>query len=158
MVAILLALVASRALAQEHQHGNGEKLGTVHFATSCNDVAQKEFNRAAALLHSFQFSRAVQGFNTVLEEDTTCGIAYWGIALSDWSNPFASGMKDKSQLRAGRESAERDKTVGAKTERERAYLAAVGKLYSHYESTLQRTRLISYRDAMGQVAGISGGP
>ena len=147
----VLALAAS-CLAQEHQHGNGEKLGTVHFATSCNEVAQKEFNRAVALLHSFQFSRAIEGFNAVLGEDATCGIAYWGTALSDWSNPFAPGMKDKSQLQAGRESAERGKTVGAKTERERAYLGAVGKLYSDYEGTPQRARLIAYRDAMGEVA------
>lgn len=146
----VLALAAS-CLAQEHQHGNSEKLGTVHFATSCNEVAQKEFNRAVALLHSFQFSRAIEGFNAVLGEDATCGIAYWGTALSDWSNPFAPGMKDKSQLQAGRESAERGKTVGAKTERERAYLGAVGKLYSDYEGTPQRARLIAYRDAMGEV-------
>jgi len=149
---MLLTLVASRSLAQEHQHRSGEKLGTVHFATSCNAGAQKEFDRAVALLHSFQFSRAIEGFNAVLGEDATCGIAYWGIALSDWSNPFATGMKDKSQLQAGRESAERGTTVGAKTERERAYLGAVGKLYSDYESVPQRTRLIAYRDAMGRVA------
>ena len=61
--------------------------------------------------------------------DETCGIANWGIALSDWGNPFAPGMKEESQLRAGRESAERGKTAGAKTERERAYQTAVGKLY-----------------------------
>ena len=147
----VLALAAS-CLAQEHQHGNSEKLGTVHFATSCNEVAQKKFNRAVALLHSFQFSRAIEGFNAVLGEDATCGIAYWGTALSNWSNPFAPGMKDNSQLQAGRESAERGKTVGAKTERERAYLGAVGKLYSDYEGTPQRARLIAYRDAMGEVA------
>jgi hypothetical protein len=127
-------------------------LGTVHFATSCNGAAQKEFDRAVALLHSFQFSRAIEGFNTVLGEDATCGIAYWGIALSDWSNPFAQGIKDKSQLQAGRENAEHGKTVGSKTERERAYLAAVGKLFSDYESTSQRARLIAYRDIMQEVA------
>src|SRR6266849_4341384 len=152
IAAMLLTLVASRSLAQEHPHRNGEKLGTVHFATSRNAGAQKEFDRAVALLHSFQFSRAIEGFNAVLGEDATCGIAYWGIALSDWSNPFAPGMKDKSQLQAGRESAERGKTIGAKTERERAYLAAVGKLYSNFESTPQRTRLLAYRDAMGEAA------
>jgi hypothetical protein len=152
IVAILLTLAASSSTAQDHQHGNAEKLGTVHFATSCNEVAQKDFTRAAALLHSFQFSRAIAGFNAVLGEDATCGIAYWGIALSDWSNPFAAGMKDKSQLQAGRENAERGKTVGAKTERERAYLAAVGKLYSDYENTPQRARLLAYRDAMQEVA------
>jgi hypothetical protein len=149
---MLLTLGASGSIAQEHQHGSGEKLGTVHFATSCNAAAQKEFNQAVALLHSFQFSRAIEGFNAVLKEDATCGIVYWGIALSDWSNPFAPGMKDKSQLQAGRGSVERGKTVGTKTERERAYLGAVGRLYSAYESTPQRTRLIAYRDAMGEVA------
>jgi len=152
VIAGFLVTLAASCLAQEHQHGKSEKLGVVHFATSCNAAAQKEFDRAVALLHSFQFSRAIEGFNAALGEDATCGIAYWGIALSDWSNPFAPGMKDKSQLDAGRESAERGKTVGAKTERERAYLAAVAKLYSGYESTPQRARLIAYRDAMGEVA------
>jgi hypothetical protein len=115
-------------------------------------VAQKDFDRAVALLHSFQFRRAIEGFNGVLGEDSTCGIAYWGIALSDWSNPFAPGAKDKGQLQAGRESAERGKTAGAKTERERAYLQAVSKLYTDYEATPQGARLLAYRDAMGEVA------
>lgn len=54
IAAILLTLMASSGRAQEHQHGaNGEKLGTVRFATSCNGVAQKECNLAVALLHSF---------------------------------------------------------------------------------------------------------
>ena len=152
IAALLLTFVALCGRPQERQHGDGEKLGTVHFATSCNETAQKEFNRAVALLHSFQFSRAIEGFNAVLGQDATCGIAYWGIALSDWSNPFAAGMKDKSQMQAGQESAERGKTVGAKTERERAYVAAVGKLYSDYGNTPQLARLIAYRDAMGEVA------
>jgi tetratricopeptide (TPR) repeat protein len=151
VIAGFLLTLAASCLA-EHQHGNGEKLGTVQFATSCKEAAQKDFNRGVALLHSFQFSRAIEGFHAVLGEDATCGIAYWGIALSDWSNPFAPGMKDKSHLQAGRESAEHGKTVGAKTEREREYLSAVGKLYSDYEGTPQRARLIAYRDAMGEVA------
>lgn len=148
---LLLALVAG-CLAQGHQHGNSEKLGMVRFATSCNDAAQKNFNRAVALLHSFQFSRAIEGFNAALGEDATCGIAYWGIALSDWSNPFAPGLKDKGQLQAGHESAERGKTMGAETERERAYLAAVARLYNNYETTPQYARLVSYRDAMQEVS------
>jgi hypothetical protein len=139
-------------MAQEHQHGNGETLGRVYFATSCNERAQSEFNRAVALLHSFQFSRAIDGFNDVLREDPSCGIAYWGIALCDWSNPFAPGLKDKSQLQLGRQSAERGKEMGAKTERERAYLAAVGNLYGDFDSTPQQVRMLAYRDAMGVIA------
>jgi hypothetical protein len=151
---ILFTLLASGGLAQQQElpHLNGEKLGTVHFATSCNDAAQQEFNRAVALLHSFQFSGAIEGFNAVLAKDATCAIAYWGIALGDWSNPFALETKDKSQLQAGRESVARGQIVGAKTEREQAYLAAAGKLYADYQSTPQQARFLAYRNAMEQVA------
>ncbi len=152
VVAGFVLLFAASCLAQGHQHGDGEKLGTVHFATSCNPAAQKEFDRAVALLHSFQFSRAIQGFNAVLGENGTCGMAYWGIGLSDWGNPFALGEKDKSQLQAGRETVEHGRTAGSKTEREREYMSGVGKLYSQFESTPQRSRLIAYRDAMQEVA------
>ena len=152
IAAVLLVLGAAHGMAQEHQHGNGERLGEVRFATSCNAAAQGGFNRAVALLHSFQFSLAIEGFNQVVREDPTCAIAYWGIALSDWSNPFAPGKKDRSQLQLGRQSVELGRDLGAKTDRERAYLAAVGKLYEDFESTPQQARLRAYRDAMGDVA------
>ncbi len=137
---------------QTHQHGDGETLGKVEFATSCIEPAQSDFNRAVALLHSFQFSRAIEGFNAVLKQDPACAIAYWGIALSDWSNPFAPGKKEQSQLQLGRQSAEQGKALGAKTQRERDYVAAVGKLYGDFEATQQQARLLAYRDAMGEVA------
>ena len=152
LAAILVVLVASRSLAQEHQHGIGEQLGAVHFSTSCNGSAQNAVNRAVALLHSFQFSRAIDDFESALGKDSTCTIAYWGIALSDWGNPFAPGIVDKRLLQLGRESAERGETLGAKTERERAYLAAVGNLYRDFESTPQQARLLAYRNAMGDLA------
>jgi Tfp pilus assembly protein PilF len=148
----VIALLAASAIAQEHPHEKAEKLGAVHFATSCNAAAQKEFDRAVALLHSFQFNHAIQGFNIALKQDPSCAIAHWGIALSEWSNPFGAGMKDKSQLQAGRESAERGKAAGAKSERERAYIAAVSNLYSNFESTSQQARLLAYRDAMEKLA------
>jgi hypothetical protein len=152
IAAILLVLVASRSLAQEHRHGAGDKLGAVHFATSCNGAAPNDINRAVALLHSFQFSRAIDDFKVALGKDATCTIAYWGIALSDWGNPFAPGRIDKRLLQLGRESAERGEMLGAKTERERAYLAAVSNLYRDFESTPQQARLLAYRNAMGDVA------
>jgi hypothetical protein len=145
-------LLPGIGVTQEHRHGNDEKLGTVHFATSCNPAAQKGFDRAVALLHSFQFSRAIEGFSAALRSDPSCGIAYWGISLSQWSNPFAAGMKDKSQLQSGLESAENGKASGAKTERERMYIAAVARLYSGFQSTAQQGRLLAYRDAMGELS------
>ena len=152
IAAALFVLATTHGMTQEHQHGDGERLGEVHFTTSCNQAAQREFNRAVALLHSFQFSRAIEGFVAVLGKDPTCAIAYWGIALSDWSNPFAPGVKSTGQLQLGRENAERGRSLGAQTEREQAYLTAVGKLYNDFESTPQQVRLRAYRDAMDGVA------
>ena len=147
-----IVLACGGSAAQEHEHGASEKLGTVHFSTSCSQEAQKEFDRSVALLHSFQFSRAIQGFKETLKEDSKCGIAYWGIALSQWSNPFAAGLKDKSQLEAGRASAELATRTGSPTPRERSYIDAVSNLYRDFENNPQRSRLIAYRDAMADVA------
>ena len=152
IAALLLAVTSTSGMAQEHHHGTAEKLGEVHFATSCNEAARREFDRAVALLHSFQFSRAIEGFGAALGKDPTCAIAYWGIALSDWGNPFAPGTIDRGLLHLGRENAEHGKRLGAKTEREQAYLVAVGRLYSDFESVAQQSRLFAYRDAMQDLA------
>jgi tetratricopeptide (TPR) repeat protein len=149
---VLVILLAASGMAQDHQHGTGEKLGHVHFPTSCNEGAQQEFDRAVALLHSFQFSRAIEGFRAALKSDPSCGIAYWGIALSQWSNPFAAGTKDTNQVQAGRETVNRGNAEGAKTVRERAYIAAVARLYNDFERAPQRMRLTAYRDAMESIA------
>src|SRR5262249_16049539 len=130
----VLILAASSVMAQEHHHGTGnEKLGTVHFATSCNPAAQKQFDRAVALLPSFQFNHAIDGLNAGLKGDTSWGIAYWGIALSQWSNPFATGLKAVSQLQDGRQAAERGLAIEAKTEREALYVKAASRLYADFE-------------------------
>ena len=142
----------SRNVEQEHQHAADEKVGTVYFSTSCNGSAQNDINSAVALLHSFQFSRAISTFEAALGKDETCAIAYWGIALSDWGNPFVPGIIDKRLLQLGLESAERGETLGAMTDRERAYLAAVGNLYRDFENTPQKARMLDYRNAMRDVA------
>ena len=152
MVSAALLAAATLSLAQEHQHGGGEKLGSVNFVTSCDPAAQMKFNRGVALLHSFQFSSAIEEFNAVLAQDASCGVAYWGISLSDWSNPFAPGLKDTTQLQLGLGAAERGQGVGAKTERERAYIKAVANLYVDFSNSPQRMRLLAYRDAMSELA------
>ncbi|HET7107316.1 MAG TPA: hypothetical protein VFI38_10945 [Candidatus Acidoferrum sp.] len=151
--AFLLILAMNSSVAQDHQHAApGERLGTVHLLTSCNPEAQQQFDRAVALLHSFQFSNAIDGFNTALKADSSCAMAYWGIALSHWSNPFAPGLKTTSQLQDGRQAIQRGLSLRAKSDRERLYLAAVAKLYANFEKSPQQVRLLAYRDAMAEVS------
>ncbi len=153
-VLIVCLLVTAVAAAQEHTHktAHPEKLGTVHFDTSCAPAAQEQVDRAVALLHSFDFQRAIDGFTAAATADPTCGIADWGVALSLWTNPFAVGIKPEAQIRRGSEAALRAKSAGAKTERERAYIDAVSRLYDDFEHTPQPRRLTAYRDAMGALA------
>jgi tetratricopeptide (TPR) repeat protein len=139
------ALVVATAFAVNAQE---PKLGTVSFATSCSPAAQPMMNRAVALLHSFEFREATKGFNEALAADSTCGIAYWGIALSNWSNPAAIGMRSTEIIASGLDAVRRGRTVGSKTERERAYLDAVALLYTDASTIDQRTRFAAYRDAM----------
>lgn len=152
VAAFLLCVPAGSAISQEHPQHHGappEKLGTVHFATSCAPAVAPRFDRAVALLHSFEFGASIRAFNDVLAADSSCAMAYWGIALSRWSNPMAAGARAPAQLAQGRAAAESASRSGANaTERERAYIDAVGRLYADYEHVAQSARVDDYERAM----------
>jgi hypothetical protein len=156
-LALTLALgIAASAAAQDHDHDASAsgQLGTVKFETSCSVAAQPQFNHGVALLHSFEFGRAIEAFTATLKTDPSCAIAEWGIALSDWSNPFGIGIRAAGPLKLGREAVERARKLIPKTERERAYIDAVSQLYDRTETNDQRTRLVAYRDAMAKIASV----
>jgi hypothetical protein len=146
-------LLARALVAQPGQPSHGPRgLGAVTLETSCAPSARASFATGAALLHSFGFTGAVRSFNDVLAADSTCAMAYWGLALSAWGNPFAAGIKPNAQLERGLAAVERGRAITGGTERERAYLDAVAKLYDDYQSADQHTRVNAYRDAMADLA------
>jgi hypothetical protein len=154
--AVLLTIPAFAAYSQEHEHPQGapaEKLGTVHFATSCSPKVAPQFDRAVALLHSFEFGASIRGFNEVLATDSTCAMAYWGIALSRWTNPMAAGNRSVAQLQQGKQAVDAAMRLGDHaSERERGYVHAVGQLYDDFEHKDQRTRVVAYSNAMNELA------
>jgi hypothetical protein len=130
---------------------SAQRVGTVRFPVSCAAPAQTAFNRSVALLHSFAFSTAIDGFHDVLRIDPHCAMAYWGLALSAWGNPFAAGIKPASQIRTGQEAVDRGRGAGPPTDRERGYVEAVARLYDTVAAPAQRDRLLAYRDAMANL-------
>ena len=151
VVAAAAAIVGRPAVAQEHPHPAAEKLGTVNFATSCTPAAKPAFDRAMALLHSFEFGSAIDGFTKAVAADPDCTIAYWGIALSRWSNPFSLNVRPPAQLEQGLNAIREAEKRAPKTDRERAYVAAVAKLYQNAETMDQRARVLAYSRAMADL-------
>src|SRR5215471_17495617 len=138
----ILLLTASPVPAHE-----GEKLGTVHFETSCSAAAQPAFDRAVAMLHSFWFQVALDAFDDVAKLDPACGMAYWGKAMTWWGNPLA-GPPVARGLTEGWAAVQRAKAVGAKTPREMAYIGAVEAFYKDADKVDHRTRALAYEKAM----------
>lgn len=72
-----------------------------------------------------------------------------GVAMSNyhpiWASPGAA------ELKKGREAVERAASVGARTRRERDYVAAIRTLYKDSDKLDHRTRALAYGDAMGQL-------
>ena len=153
--AVLLALPAFAAHSQQRVRPESaaiEQLGTVHFATSCSPAVAPQFDRAAALLHSFEFGASIRAFNEVLAVDSTCAMAYWGIALSRWTNPMAAGERPVALLLQGQHAVNAATRLGVRaTDRERGYIHAVGRLFDDFERTDQRTRIVAYERAMNEL-------
>jgi tetratricopeptide (TPR) repeat protein len=131
---ILLAaffLLASRPLAaQEHHHElAAEEVGSVHFLTSCSKAAQPGFNRAVALLHSFQYEQARQAFNEVAAMDTSCAMAQWGVAMSHYHGLWRNGDTSAGRL-ALRKAQQIAASNAATTSREKAYIDALEEVYA----------------------------
>ena len=132
------------------QEDADQKLGKVHFATSCNETAQRRFDRAMRYQHSFWYAESKEIYEQAIKADPACAIAYWGIALSLLSNPH--GAIPAPDLPPGLAAIERAKAVGAKTERERDYVDALTVMYVDYDKTPQQARVQSYLKKMEALA------
>ena len=149
LVASLFALSAGGALAHgdDVKAAKPEKLGKVLFKTSCTPQAQAEFERALALLHSFHFPETIKAFSAIPQTDPSCAIAYWGLAVSIRPNPLV-GPWDAATLKRGLDAVEKGEAIGAKTERERDWIAAIKEFYKDFDKVDQDTRTRNYEKAM----------
>ena len=128
-----------------------ERLGTVRFATSCAPAVQPQFDRAVALLHSFHLDAAVGAFTEVAAADPACGMAHWGVAMAWLGNPLAAPPNARG-MKEGSAAVEKAKAAGAKTDREREYIAAIEIFYKDADRVDHRTRAVGYERAMEQIA------
>lgn len=132
-----ITLLAATSSAQQ------SKLGQVNFPTTGPEKAQTHFLRGLAALHSFWFEEALDEFrqSTTIDPDFVMG--YWGEAMA-YNHPLWA----EQDTEAGRKTVAKIKDTSKITPRERAYVDALRSLYGEGDKL---TRDKAYSAAMEKV-------
>jgi tetratricopeptide (TPR) repeat protein len=155
LVGVFLLLLSRLLAADEphahHQHAGPDlgNIGRAHLLTSCDAAAQKAIDRGVALIHSFWYVEAEKSFRQAAEADERCGMAWWGVAMSNLHPLWAPPTPE--ELSTGRDASVKAKAVGAKTEREKAFIAAIHSFYANADTLDHRTRMRAYEKAMAVI-------
>src|SRR5882672_12317071 len=149
--ALAFILAASLTAQQAHDHPVPETLGKVSFPISCNPLVQQEFNRGVALLHSFAYTAAEKSFQQVAERDSRCAMAHWGIAMTHYHQLWEPAVPPATVSLAEQEI-QRAQQIGTDSQRERAFINALGFIFHDASSIPYRTRALNYEHAMSDLA------
>src|SRR5215475_10754452 len=145
LVAGITAALSCGAFAQQD-----EKLGKLGFPTSCDPKVQAEFERGVAMIHSYWFIYARRTFEGVLQQDPSCAIAYWGVAMDYLGNTLAVAPT-RADAEAAWAALEKARATGAKTQRERDWIEALSAYFRDHDKTPVDGRLAAYNKAMEQM-------
>ena len=148
---LLVASALGALLTHGGARANEERLGEVNLPISCSPAAQQQFNRAVAMQHSFFFPETVKAFTVIAENEPSCAMAYWGIAISQRPNPLV-GPFPGDVLKRGWEAIEKARAASQKTEREVAWIEALAAYYERYATVPQQKRTANYEAAMAQLS------
>jgi tetratricopeptide (TPR) repeat protein len=128
--------------------GSGD-FGEVSFTLSCSYETREIFNLAISLLHSFEYEEAEKAFVKVIDDDPSCAMAYWGVAMCNFHALWRPPTKD--DLKKGSLAIKIARSLEDKTEREIEYIEAIALFYSNWELTDNRTRIAKFENAMENI-------
>src|SRR6185503_20739826 len=137
---VMLSLSLSLCTPGIGRSQSKEQLGTVNFPNSCSAAVQEPFQRGVAMLHSFRYGEAEKTFREVLVQDPSCAITTWGVAAILMSNPLTGIGPSKEWAERAQAAIDQGRKIGAKTQRERDYIEAVGAYYEDWSNRPERTR------------------
>ena len=100
--------------------------------------------------HSFFFPETVKAFTAIAENEPSCAMAYWGIAISQRPNPLV-GPFPGDVLKRGWEAVEKARAASQKTEREAGWIEALAAFYQDYATVPQQQRTANYETAMARL-------
>ncbi|HSB10992.1 MAG TPA: tetratricopeptide repeat protein [Blastocatellia bacterium] len=139
LASILFVVLALAGAANPRQ----SKLGKVKFPNSGSEKVQDHFIRGLAALHSFWFEEALDEFREATKIDPDFAMGYWGEAMA-YNHPLWAEQDTES----GRKTIAKVNDTAKMTARERAYVEAVRVLYGQGDKL---TRDKAYSAAMEKV-------
>jgi tetratricopeptide (TPR) repeat protein len=125
-----------------------QRLGSVHFTISCSPLAQKSFDRAVAMLHSFEYEAAEKEFDKTGQVDNKCAMAQWGIAMAKFRQLWQPPTAD--EIRIANDALEKAAALMS-TVREQAYISAIREFYRDTERRTYAQRVDTYSLAMEKI-------
>lgn len=143
-------IIAAVLIPVDELPAQDRRLGTITFRNSGSPDAQAAFIEGVLLLHSFEFEDAASAFRSAQETDADFALAYWGEAMT-YNHPLWQEQDRDAALAAldryapGAEA----RQSKAPTEREAAYLEAIDILYGEGSKT---DRDLAYMQAMGRLS------
>ncbi len=113
---------------QAADHGHEARHGVVNFPISGNAQAHEEFETGLGHLHHMMYEQARPHFEAAAEADPDCAMAHWGIAMTSFQ-PLWHPTPDEG-LERGKAAVAKARELGAPTEREEMYIAAVEAFFT----------------------------
>lgn len=153
LVAVLLSgfVLGATVTFSKWYLAQDERLGVLRFPISCGWQSERDFTTATSLLHLFQFAAAEYVYAALIKEDADCAMGYWGIAMSRLRNPLYQ-LPNDDDVDVARRALAAGQAARHSSSRERAYIAAAGKLFPATGTIGWNERLIAYARAMEAVA------
>lgn len=157
-------LLASTSLVQAGQAGHDAAmadpdaavplftgLGEHRFPiTTDSDMAQRYFDQGLMFIYGFNHFEAVRAFQESVRHDPECALCFWGVALAQ--GPHINAPMMPEAVAPAFEALQRAQALAVRSsEREQAYIEALGVRYEA-EPPADRTPLDrAYADAMGDL-------
>jgi len=79
---------------------NSTALGSVAFPTTCSTPADVAFQKGLTLLHHMMYLQAEAAFNEGIEQDDSCAMLHWGVAMSN-VHPLWPGQPSTAETERG---------------------------------------------------------
>ncbi len=127
-----------------------KQFGALSFKFTGSDKVKEDFNLAIKLLHSFEYDEAEKVFAKIIDEEPSCAMAYWGVAMSNFHALWAPPTE--AELKKGIKAIEIAQSIPGKSEREKDYINAIHAYYKNWQSTEHRNRCLQFESAMQQLS------